>query len=39
MEQPSAEHEPGTIVQVFQRGWSLNERLLRAAKVIIAKAP
>lgn len=39
MEQASAEHEPGTIVQVFQRGWSLNERLLRAAKVIIAKAP
>lgn len=39
MEQPSADHEPGTIVQVFQRGWSLNERLLRAAKVIIAKAP
>lgn len=39
MEQPSADHEPGTIIQVFQRGWSLNERLLRAAKVIIAKAP
>lgn len=39
MEQPSADHEPGTIVQVFQRGWSLNERLLRPAKVIIAKAP
>jgi molecular chaperone GrpE len=38
MEQPSAEHEPGTIVQVFQRGWHLNERLLRPAKVIIAKA-
>ena len=39
MEQPTADHEPGVIVQVFQRGWSLNERLLRAAKVIIAKAP
>ena len=39
MEMPSDELEPGTIAQVFQRGWMLNERLLRPAKVIIAKAP
>lgn len=39
MEMPSEELEPGTIAQVFQRGWMLNERLLRPAKVIIAKAP
>ena len=38
MEAPSAEAEPGEIIQVFQRGWRLNERLLRPAKVIIAKA-
>ena len=31
--------EPGHIAQVFQRGWRLNERLLRPAKVIIAKSP
>lgn len=38
MEAPSEEVEPGKIMQVFQRGWMLNERLLRPAKVIIAKA-
>jgi molecular chaperone GrpE len=37
MEMPSEEVEPGHIAQVFQRGWFLNERLLRPAKVIIAK--
>lgn len=38
METPSETAAPGEIVQVFQRGWHLNERLLRPAKVIIAKA-
>ena len=38
MEAPSEEAKPGEIIQVFQRGWHLNERLLRPAKVIIAKA-
>ena len=38
MEAPSEEVEAGHILQVFQRGWTLNERLLRPAKVIIAKA-
>ena len=38
MEAPSEEVESGKIMQVFQRGWMLNERLLRPAKVIIAKA-
>ena len=38
MEAPSEEVEPGKIMQVFQRGWMLNERLLRPAKVIIAKS-
>ncbi len=37
MEAPSEDVEPGHITQVFQRGWTLNERLLRPAKVIIAK--
>ena len=39
MEMPSEDVEAGHIAQVFQRGWLLNERLLRPAKVIIAKAP
>ena len=39
MEMPTTEVDPGHIAQVFQRGWLLNERLLRPAKVIIAKAP
>jgi molecular chaperone GrpE len=38
MEAPSEDYEPGKIMQVFQRGWLLNERLLRPAKVIIAKS-
>jgi molecular chaperone GrpE len=37
MEMESEEVETGHIVQVFQRGWTLNSRLLRPAKVIIAK--
>jgi molecular chaperone GrpE len=39
MEAPSEEAEPGQIIQVFQRGWNLSDRLLRPAKVIIAKSP
>ena len=39
MEMPTTEHPEGHITQVFQRGWRLKERLLRPAKVIIAKAP
>jgi molecular chaperone GrpE len=29
---------PGTVVQVFQNGWTLNDRLLRPARVGVAKA-
>lgn len=36
--QPSAEHEPNTVVQVFQKGYQLHERLLRPALVVVAKA-
>lgn len=38
METPTASVPPGHISQVFQRGWRLNDRLLRPAKVIIAKS-
>ncbi|MBF6025502.1 nucleotide exchange factor GrpE [Lysobacter niastensis] len=33
----SATHAPGDVVQVFQKGWLLNERLLRPALVVVAR--
>lgn len=36
---PTADAEPGTVVQVLETGYVLNGRLLRAARVGIAKAP
>jgi molecular chaperone GrpE len=38
-EQESAEHPPGTILQAWTQGWTLNGRLLRPAMVVVAKAP
>ena len=35
--QPSAEVEPGTVLTVFQKGYTLNDRLLRPARVVVAK--
>ncbi|WP_222564531.1 nucleotide exchange factor GrpE [Novilysobacter antarcticus] len=32
----SAEHPPGHVVQVYQKGWLLNERLLRPALVVVS---
>lgn len=37
--QPSAEHVPNTVLQVIQKGYSLNGRLLRPARVIVAREP
>lgn len=37
-EQPSAEHAPGTVLQAWTTGWTLNGRLLRPAMVVVAKA-
>ncbi len=37
--QPSEEAEPDTVLTVLQRGYRLHDRLLRAARVIVAKAP
>jgi molecular chaperone GrpE len=36
---PSAEYEPGCIVDEFEKGYLLHGRLLRPAKVIVATAP
>lgn len=38
MQQPSSQHEPGTIVAVFQTGYTLNNRLVRPALVAVATA-
>ncbi len=35
--QESAEHEPNTVLAVFQKGYSLNERLVRPAMVVVSK--
>lgn len=37
--QPSAEAAPDTVLAVVQRGWLLHGRLVRPARVIVAKAP
>jgi molecular chaperone GrpE len=37
--QPSAEHLPNTVLQVIQKGYQLNGRLLRPARVIVAREP
>ena len=37
-EQPSAEHPPGTVMQAWTQGWTLNGRLLKPAMVVVAKA-
>jgi molecular chaperone GrpE len=37
MSQVSEEHEEGTIIQTFQRGYLLNGKPIRTAKVVVAK--
>ena len=37
--QPSAEAEPGSVLTVVQKGYALNDRLLRPAMVIVAREP
>ena len=37
--QPSPQHVPNSILQVIQKGYQLNGRLLRPARVIVAKEP
>lgn len=34
--EPSAEVEPGSVVTVYQKGYALNGRLLRPARVVVA---
>lgn len=37
--QPSEDAEPNTVLNVFQKGYNLNGRLIRPAMVVVAKAP
>lgn len=37
--QPSAERAPNTVLQTVQKGYVLNGRVLRPARVIVSKAP
>lgn len=37
--QPDAEKEPDTVLMVIQKGYMLNDRLVRPARVVVAKAP
>ena len=36
---PSKDAEPGTVIEVFQKGYSIRDRLLRAARVVVAREP
>jgi len=36
--QETKEAKPNTVLQVFQKGYTLNERVIRPARVIVAKA-
>jgi molecular chaperone GrpE len=37
--QPSEEHEPDTVMIVLQRGYGLHDRVIRPARVIVAREP
>jgi molecular chaperone GrpE len=39
MAQPTADHPVGSVMAVVQKGFTLNGRLLRPARVIIARSP
>jgi molecular chaperone GrpE len=36
---PDGSQPPGTVVEVFQRGYLLRARLLRPARVVVSKLP
>src|SRR5262245_15758967 len=36
---PSNEHQPGTVVEVYQKGYRLKDRMLRPAMVAVASDP
>lgn len=36
--QPSDQHEPNTVITVYQKGYLLNDRLIRPAMVVVSQA-
>jgi len=38
LQQPTDEHQPGTVIEQAARGFKLRDRVLRPAKVVVAKA-
>ena len=38
-QQESDEHDEGTVIQEYSKGYTLNGRILRSAKVVISKKP
>lgn len=38
LQQPSADHEPGTVMMVTQSGYKLHDRVVRPSQVIVASA-
>ena len=39
METDQTEQPPGSVVQVLENGYTLHDRLLRPARVVVAKSP
>jgi molecular chaperone GrpE len=39
MQQPSADHHPGTVLQVLQQGFTIHDRVLRPASVVVSTQP
>lgn len=39
MQQPSADHDPNTVIQVLEQGFLNHDRVLRPAKVIVSTRP
>ena len=39
MQQPSADHPPGTVLNVLQQGFTIHERVLRPATVVVSTQP
>jgi molecular chaperone GrpE len=37
MQRPSADHPPGTVVQVLQNGFQIHDRVLRPASVVVSQ--
>jgi molecular chaperone GrpE len=37
-EVPSAEHEPGTVMEQMEKGYKLNDKVVRPSRVVVSKA-